>query len=67
MHPFSLRSDDGEEEEAGSARVVERRREKLESFCESEIVRTPGGEEIASYSERSCAKSYGAGCKIWVR
>jgi len=63
---FISENGNGEEKASGSASVVEGRCEELKGSGESEAVRTSGGEEAASYSERGCAKSYEAGGEIHI-
>ena len=63
IQPFPLRIDNGEEK-AGSANVVERRCENLKSSGEGEGVRTSGGEETESYSERGSAEGDGVGYQV---
>src|ERR1700730_2480668 len=66
MCAFLLRSGDGEEKASGGASVVERGCENLKGSGEGETLGASGGEEVASYSERGCAKSYEAGGEIHI-
>lgn len=65
MRAFLLRSDDGEDE-AGSAGVVEGRREDLEDSGESEAFGSAGGEETAADARGCGAEGDGARCEVPV-
>jgi hypothetical protein len=66
MRPFPIRSDNGEDEAAGSSGVVERRCENFEGSGESETLGTSGGEEAASDAWRCCAEGHEVGSAVSV-